>query len=454
MTDYPDYTLPVVHVGAITVEGSVSILGTVEISGSVVVSGAVEVTNTVTVTGSVVVSGTVSISGTVTVSGSVTVSGTVSISGTVTVSGAVTVSGTVGISGTVTVSGTVSISGTVTISGAVSVTGTVTISGAVTITSGAVTISTSGGANILIDVLTQAATNARSFQLANYGAPTGYAAYTGANRAGKFYPRGCRGFLLYFAVGCKDNGSSGGTITMYVSPAPGLAAVYSAAIAVAAGGAYATRFGNINRFWHYDSMFIWFLSSTADMQVGYDETADYDALTSADSGVTWASQNRRYVIRANMYVGSAGDLPVSGTINTIAIPNSAGARQYQLLNVGATSELLDTIQVGAGETLVIVFYSSNAAAILLQPRVYCDGVSVLPFDFALNQWFSVLGYVASATAGYGGSCFYVHWDSTNTNYVLLVCVKYPFKRSLQIGYYNPTAGALSAYVAYSFTKIS
>ena len=404
--DYPDYTLPVVHVGAITVEGSVSVLGTVEVKGAVTVSGTVSISGIVTVTGSVTVSGTVSISGTVTVTGSVTVSGTVSITGTVTVTGAVTVSGTVH-------------------------------------------VDTIAADNIIIDKLTVGAYVSRRSTLSNNGETASWASCTGDNRKGKFFPRGCRGFLGIIEVYCRQTVAGDETITVYLSPHPSMGPVASATIDVPAFSSPDWRSAAFNRMWNYDSLFIFIVTSNANVGIGYD-AASPDHFFSTDAGATWtADPTNRYWFRAVMEGETVGDLPVAGTLNVIEIPNVAAARSARYLSVGPSSELFDTEQVGSGQTLIVIFeVLGDLDKDNLHPRIKCDGVEVLPNDTSMNWWNEKFASVTSP------GITIVKWNVTNHYYIISVTINYPFKHSLKVGFYNEHAeNTYVGYVSYSYEKI-
>ena len=372
-----------------TVYGTVAITGAVTVTGTVAISGTVTVTGAVTVTGSVTVSGTVAISGTVTVSGAVTVTGTVSITGTVTITGAVTVTGTVTVSGTVaisgtvtvtgavTVTGTVAISGTVTISGSVSITGSVTISGAVTITSGAVTITTSGGTNIIIDKLLQDAYTGRNVTISNdngVGGPTAPPQNLAAGTyRGKYYPRGCRGFLGTLAIYCIRTGA--GTVTLSYAPQPGIGAVGSVTITPTTGWNWGAQV--VKRFWNYDSLFVWISACSADVSWGYEDIAVDESLESSDSGVTWLPGHFKLYARAAIQSATVGDLPVSGTVNNVPIPGTASLGTGAGVNVpGSSTATILTIN-GAGYCDLITYEISAAAASDdCKLKIECDGVEV------------------------------------------------------------------------------
>lgn len=380
MPDYPDWTIPATVIGSVTIVGVVSISGTVTVTGTVSISGTVTVTGTVAISGTVTVTGAVTVSGTVGISGTVTVTGTVAVSGTVTVTGAVTVSGTVAISGTVTVAGTVSISGTVTISGTVSITGTVTISGSVTITSGAVTISTSGGTNIIIDKLLQGAYASRQWVMTNDSDPSpgsnppGWV--TGSAWRGKFIPRGMRGMIRGIHIYCKRTGS--GTLTLSYAPHPGMGAVGS--IVVTPGADWAWKYNDILSMWNYDSLFVWVSACSADVSYGHDSTSPYDLYYSGDSGVHWYTQDYRLHIRVYMEGSTPGDLPVSGTLNTVALPAVSSYSPSGSVAVPGNSTATILTVGGAGCCPYIEFQVQAAThSDEIAFEVQCDGATAAIF---------------------------------------------------------------------------
>ena len=424
MTDYPDYTLPIVVIGTVTVIGSVTVSGTVSISG------------TVTVTGSVTVSGSVSITGTVTISGDVTItSGTVTFTNTsikvqnveattLAVSGTVSISGTVTVTGSVTVSGTVSISGTVTITGSVSITGTVTISGSVTITSGAVTISTSGGTNIIIDKLLQGAYTENRVTLENNGDTAGFWSITGDARRGKFFPRGCRGFIHTIYVYCKDAGVAGGTVTVYLHPHMGIGYIYSATVTVPAAGAAAWRTAALFKKWDCDSCFISAVCSSSDIQLGNDSGTPYDTWTSTDAGASWSSENYRYWFKLGIDAQTVGDLPVSGTVNNIEIPNSSSVIAGAGVAVPANTETTIASVDGSGKCEMLYFMVEAASASeLTYLRVYCDGV------VAFNHYCSFLNAIGVTATTQKMSLLQYGVDAQCT---LLLTKLFEFKRKFEI----------------------
>lgn len=360
--------------GTVTVAGTVSISGTVEVTGSVTVSGTVSITGSVTVTGAVTVTGTVSISGTVTVSGTVSISGTVEVTGAVTVSGTVSISGSVTVTGSVSVSGTVGISGTVTITGTVNVSGTVTITGAVTVTSGTVNVQTTGGANIVIDKLTQTAYIERRSTISNNGTLTNWRYRTGDQRDGKFFTRGCMGFIDTIDVYCKSTDPGEQKITVYISPDPSLGYVAKADVTVPSLASEAWRSATFKRMWPYDKLFIFVVGSVSGVKWAMDDgTAENrDAYLSSDAGASWDYGSARFHFQVSMKGQTVGDLPVSGTVSTVEIPHSGSYIDtgYVTVPSQATPETTVLTVNGAGYCENFIWETTHDDVIL---RIYTDG---------------------------------------------------------------------------------
>ena len=272
---------------------------------------------------------------------------------------------------------------------------------------------------------------------------------TGHGRLGKFFPRGCRGFIDDIEIYCRDAAAAGGTITVYITPYIGAGYTYTANVVVPVGGAPAWRVASFNVMWEYDSLFIYVVMSVATVEAGYDTETPHDYFYSADAGVTWDGFSRRYWFRVLLKAQTAGDVPISGTINTVEIPSVSGVRQFIQLPVPADTELLDTIQLGVGELLYCLFYAGTEAdASYLFPRIYCDGNTQMPIDTGMTAWTSYLGTVSHSPGICKGG-----W--ADIYYVLIVTIPYPFRRSLQIGFYNSdAANPHTGRVAYNYKRIA
>ena len=236
-----------------------------------------------------------------------------------------------------------------------------------------INIKTSGGANIIIDKLTVGAYTERRPTISNNGETPSFGDVpTGNNRVGKFFPRGCRGFIGTIDEYCRSTGIAG-TITVYLSPQPSMGAVASAIINVGAGAGADWRSATFNRMWNYDSLFIFTVGSTTDIEHGFDTDAPLDFYESSDSGATWTVANLRLWYRVIMKGETVGDIPVSGTINTIEIrAKGIGTASGSITVPTDTEKSLLKIE-GSGTVLRGTIHMGHSG---VEIRFYVDGVLV------------------------------------------------------------------------------
>jgi len=209
--------------------------------------------------------------------------------------------------------------------------------------------------NLVLDLITARAFTPITRSLENEGPVVSWAAATGAERHGKYFPRGARGFIEAVGVRCRDIGTAGGKLTFYLSPSPGFGPIFSAEVKVPAGADEAVRIGNVRRIWQYDSLFIYVLSSSPEIQYAYDVDKPRDAFESEDGGITWFYRLRRYHFRISMHGQTCGDLPVSGVVNAIQIPNRSSTLTSDVVSVdaGETKKFLEIKGMGFTQFLCI-----------------------------------------------------------------------------------------------------
>lgn len=232
-------------------------------------------------------------------------------------------------------------------------------------------IKTSGGINIIIDLLEQDAYTEDRRILTNYGVAPSWSAAVSPNCRGKFYPRGARGFIVHVGVYCRDNAAAGGTITVYLSPYIGAGYIYSANVVVPPAGGEAWRNAIFNIMWNYDSLFIYLVCSNANTQFAYDADTPYDVHFSSDSGATWTYTTWRLWARVYMTAETCGDIPVSGIVNNIEIPSSSTGSEWINVPCAAGAETTLCTIYGMGTIERIGFYAAHDAP---ECRIYVDGV--------------------------------------------------------------------------------
>jgi len=240
-----------------------------------------------------------------------------------------------------------------------------------------VNIQTSGGANILIDKLTQSAYTERQSVLANNGSTPLMIGYNLTYKRGKFFPRGCRGFIRAIEIYCDNADTASHTFTIKLSPMPGMGPVATFTLYVAAGSSADWRSVSVRRFWNYDSLFIW-VSSDSDSYglLGYDYGAPYDFYTSIDE-VSWIFSTMRLWFKVILSGETVGDLPVSGTVNVIEVPASATYMQgsEKLVPHDTETSLITIYGSGSVVEMGVVFYTATApsASVMYMLYAYVDG---------------------------------------------------------------------------------
>jgi len=303
--------------------------------------------------------------------------------------------------------------------------------------------------NIIIDKLTVGAYTENRRTLQNHGDTAQWASPTGTVRHGKFFPRGARGNLNAIWMYVRNTDPSTQTLKLWVTPMPGMGPVAEASLTIPGNTPPSWVTEALRIPWNYDSLFIFWQASSPNLEVALDLGEPYDNYSSDDEGVTWLAENSRSWVKLDMTAQTVGDVPVSGTINAIQIPSLSGTRSGIALSVPSLSEKYDTPQEGTGRTLIVMFHAYSADAMTyLVPRIRSDGVLVLPFDATFDAWHD--RYIGENTPGITIG----KWDTTINRYTIVVTIKFPFKRKLEVGFYNRhDTLAWVGIVAYTYEKI-
>ena len=193
---------------------------------------------------------------------------------------------------------------------------------------------------------------------------------TGTAYYGKFFTRGCRGKIDALSIYCIR--TAAGTLDLSFSPHPCLGPLYT--VTVTPGAAWAWVVATFYQMWNYDALFVWVSRCDADVSYGFDSVIPYDSHRSTDVGATWTSGNWRLYIRAHMFGETPGDVPVSGIINNIPIPNTSS----RLLVENQAIEVMVPLEIiridGAGYVdLVVARVNAAANSDHTYVQVECDG---------------------------------------------------------------------------------
>lgn len=248
---------------------------------------------------------------------------------------------------------------------------------------------------------------------------------------GKFFTRGCRGMIEQIQI--YRTATAGGTITLQFSPHPCLGPFYTVTIPI--GPADAFTGVDFERMWDYDSLFIWVSALEEGEEWGYDVAEPHDGhqyTVPQDPDpilfCPWEDLDIRPFIRVVYSGETPGDVPVSGIINNIQIPNTSSRLTGSNIDIPEDVITLTNRIVGAGYVdlmimSVIAIANSHATGF----RVSCDGILAWDWAFVdMNGWgfnddtqpMSLLTYVAD------GGCY------------MMITKKFEFQRVFELHAYN------------------
>ena len=190
--------------------------------------------------------------------------------------------------------------------------------------------------------------------------------------------------------------------------------------------------------WAYDSCIIVIGSVTTDLDIYYATAGDSDAYLMTNANTVSSVQNRRYHIQVDMSCLTIGDIPVSGIINIIQIPNTLGDFFFnsQSLNGGETRDLIPLIY-GSGKLLGFNLSLEKSGgtpddgnALL---HIVIDDKDKLVSILQIN---ASSGYVTTS----GNALFAIlKYDDTNKNYAIALNAMIPFQKSLRVYIVNTAA---------------
>jgi hypothetical protein len=295
-------------------------------------------------------------------------------------------------------------------------------------------------------LLAQGAYTERRSTLANDNGITTPTAPVGSGNLvwGKFFPRGCRGYLSALIVYAKNlTGSAGSTVTLSIAPTIGMGAVASIVIPLNTTWNWYSVY--VNHIWNYDSMFIWISAfGGSDVTIAWDDSPPFDSYL---GGAPWTTAiSNRFYVRANFTGETVGDVPVSGTVNNIPIPNTSSQMVQTSISVpaGASPTVISSVN-GSGycdQIIATVATAASCSATIIE--VVCDGNIVWGFSFAQLNTFGFTVSTPHVTLSLYGA---------TTQCVLLLTKRFEFKQNLTIQAVN-SAGAQSVSVYETVCLIS
>jgi len=303
-------------------------------------------------------------------------------------------------------------------------------------------IKTAGGINLVIDKLTQNAFTEDRRTLSNNGA-TPTMAVCGTFARGKFFPRGCRGFINTLQIYCDNlDASNPHTLTIKITPLIGYGKTITKTLVLSASTSAGWQTVTIAQMWNFDSMFIWVQSdSNTYGRVSNDSSTPYDYYFSSD-GLTWTVGSARYWFKVNMVGETVGDLPVSGTLNTINIPAVATIKEGESISVPDTT-LTSAITIeGAGQLLEVKLSFNDD----VPPSTDVEYVIVFYVDGSSSYCYQINNrdLTQSLTATSGRASNGEFYQSTRPGTYMNVRVPIKFQHELEIKVSQTSGHTLSA----------
>lgn len=241
---------------------------------------------------------------------------------------------------------------------------------------------------------------------------------------GKFFPRGMRGMVETIQIYCKGDASD--TIILGIAPTPTMGPTHLAVITPTA--AWGWQSATFTKMWNYDSMYVMVAACESEVSYGYDEVKPYDCHETDDVGVTYYANDMRIFMRVVMTGKSAGNVPVSGTVNNIPLPNTSSINYYTGVTAPNGAEVTVADIYGAGELQYIFLWWVTAVAptavFMYDIYIYIDEQTT-----ALQIYNSLLTQSPTATSG---KCdIGAFWQDATQTYMAL-WLKLPFRRHLKV----------------------
>jgi len=251
--------------------------------------------------------------------------------------------------------------------------------------------------------------------------------HTGLEWKAKFFSRGMRGKIERVWVYCIR--TAAGVMSIGFSPQPRLRSLFNVTVTPGAGWAWVSV--AVREMWNYDSLFLIVRTADIDVSYAYDLNEPYDYHRSNNLGVSWLPVDGRLFIRVEYTAETPGDVPVSGVVNVISIPNEAsrGATATNAVPLNVETELIEWLRPGSCS---FIEFRVHAAASSEQTalRVYCDEALIWEHDplwLDSNGFTTATPTVSLPTYLVDGVC------------VILIHHRFEFKRQLRITCINTVA---------------
>jgi len=264
---------------------------------------------------------------------------------------------------------------------------------------------------------------------------------------GKFFPRGARGFIGSVKAYLRNLAGYAQTAKFRIAIYPGAPYIHEVTLEQDAGttGWVSTK---LNAWWNYDSLFIYVEWMDWGISLGYDTGTPYDSFAYDSATDKWEGETKRRYLRVDVQGQTPGDVPVSGTLNTVIIPSVTSDFNERELTVspGATEDAFPPIE-GSGWVRALHLRTAGVASSKVKVIMIIDGVALARYlNYLLTKVAHRLNTPTPLT--------FFKIDDTTLDYGFALNFPISFRRGFRLQVKNEdTAASLTSYSFYSYELI-
>jgi len=264
---------------------------------------------------------------------------------------------------------------------------------------------------------------------------------------GKLFPRGARGFIGSVKAYLKNVAAYAQTCRLRLTICPGMAMMYEVTLSQDAKttGWVSTK---LNIWWNYDSLFIYVEWMDWGISLGYDTGTPYDSFAYDSATEKWEAENLRRYMRVDVQGQTPGDVPVSGTLNIVAIPSVTSAVSEMELTIppGQSDNLFPPV-AGAGWVRALHCRTTGVSKDKVKYHFTIDG----------KTYASYLAFLITKVAGVVGSptpLTFFRIDDGTLDYGFALNFPIAFRTGFKVWVKNEDpAASLDTYCFYSYELI-
>jgi len=240
-----------------------------------------------------------------------------------------------------------------------------------------------------------------------------------------FIPHGARGFLNWIEFYVKSTDGNEASLTFELAIHPGGAPIYGPYTISTTSTTPELARVLIRKWWNYDSLFIRYVSRSGNnIRIFYDTEQPYNCWR--DDGTNIYARAYRVWVKIGYEGRTVGDVPVSGTVNTINIPNITSRLTSGSIAIPDEGTQTVVTVKGMGKLLNLSIATSSTSTLWIL-KIYVDG--------SLAYWRDVDNLPQNVYPEV------LHVKST-TSY-LYFYVPIEFKRSLEVQIYNYSGATIT-----------